>query len=591
MRSAEDIFELLKQRESNQGPALDRMRRIRAAYNGDIVVPLPELDEYESSSVANLVSSGLDQMAMRIASHQPDIVCPPANPESKRSDDYARIRRQALFGMWEHNRMGIKLAKRARYLIGYASSPVSLRYNAHTDAVEWTIRDPLTAFPSPVIGPDDLEPADCIFTYERTWGWLKDRYPEQAEKLRRASVEVDVGDVFQLVEYCDHAETVLVAVGQRPAHLQGRTAWQQYTSEPLAELERVPNRVGMCPVVVPGRITLDQPQGQFDGMIGMYQTQARLMALEVIAVQKGIFPDTWLVARQGEQPQIVNTANGLTGEIGIVKGGDMRDMTVAPGFMTNPTIDRLERAQRIEAGIPPEFGGESSSNIRTGRRGEAVLSAVVDFPVQEAQMLLAASLEAENKRAICLSKAYAGNRPTSFYVTYKGAKGRVDYTPNTHFDSERTRVVFSHPGTDLNGLVVGAGQRLGMGTMSKKKFMELDPMVDDAEREHDEVVAEGLEQALLVSLQTQASQGALPPGDVARVIELVRYNNVDLPAAIQQVHSEAQQRQAEEVPPGAPEAQPGIAQPGAGAEARPAPGPVGRPALRDLLAQVGADAA
>jgi len=112
-------------------------------------------------------------------------------------------------------------------------------------------------------------------------------------------------------------------------------------------------------------------------------------------------------------------------------------------------------------------------------------------------------------------------------------------------------------------------------------------MVDDADSEADEVVAEGLEQALLVSLQTQASQGALPPGDVARVIQLVRYDKKDLPAAIQQVHEEAQQRQASEVPPGSPETQPGIAQPGAGAEARPAPAPAGQPALRDLLAQVG----
>ena len=79
----------------------------------------------------------------------------------------------------------------------------------------------------------------------------------------------------------------------------------------------------------------------------------------------------------------LDTANGLTGEVGGLKGGTLRDSVVNPGFMTNPTIDRLERAQRLTAGIPAEFGGESGSNIRTGRRGEAVLSAVVDFPVQE----------------------------------------------------------------------------------------------------------------------------------------------------------------------------------------------------------------
>ncbi len=585
MKAAEKILELLRERESSQGPAMDRMRRVRSAYDGEIVVPLPELDEYESAAVANLVSQGLDQTAMRISSTMPDIVCPPSNPESKASEKNARVRRRALFGMWETNHMDLKMMRRARQFIGYASSPVSLRFDPVKQSVEWTVRDPLTTYPSPVIGPDDLEPTDCIFTYERTWAWLKLHYPDQADRLR-GNDTLEQSDVFQLVEYVDHEETVLIAVGRVP---QDNTGWSRstYTTEPLAELERFPNRIGMCPAVVPGRVCLDQAQGQFDGMLGMYQTQARLMALEVLAVQKGIFPDTWLVARAGEQPQIINTANGLTGEIGQVKGGDLKDSVLNPGFMTNPTIDRLERAQRLTAGIPAEFGGESGSNIRTGRRGDAVMSAVVDFPVQEAQRVFAASMEAENRRAVALAKAYAGNKAVSFYVSAKGAKGRVDYTPNKHFDTDHNRVVFSNPGTDLNGLIIGAGQRIGMGTMSKKSFMEIDPMVNDVESEHDEVVAESLEQALLASLQTQASQGAIPPGDVARIVELVRYNKADLAGAVKKVHEEAQKRQATQVPPEAPEAQPGIAQPGAGAEAVPTSDTAGTPSLRDLLSQVG----
>ena len=61
----------------------------------------------------------------------------------------------------------------------------------------------------------------------------------------------------------------------------------------IVELERVPNPLGQTPVVCAQRISLDGAQGQFDGILGMYQMQARLMALEVIAVQKGVFPDTW----------------------------------------------------------------------------------------------------------------------------------------------------------------------------------------------------------------------------------------------------------------------------------------------------------
>jgi hypothetical protein len=574
------------------------MRRIRAAYNGDIIVPLPELDAHEQSSVANLLAQGLDQTAMRIASVLPDVIMPPTSDTSKEAEKYARIRRRAVLGWWEHNKMDLKMARRARHLIGYSSSIVSLRFNPVVGVPEWTVRDPLTTFPSPVYGPDDLEPYDCIFSYERSYAWLKANYPDRAEVLR-AKTDVEPNDSFQLVEYYDPEETVLIAVGQDPSHdgrgseNRGSTTWTSTTwhrnlnyAPPIAELERVPNRTGVCPVVIAGRVTLDEPQGQFDGMLGMYQTQARLMALEILAVQKGIFPDTWLVARPGEQPQIINTANGLTGEIGILKGGELRDSTLNPGFMTNPTIDRLERGQRLSAGIPSEFGGESGSNIRTGRRGEAVLSAVVDFPVQEAQKMLAASMQIENRRAIALAKAYAGNKSKSFYVSWKGAKGTVDYTPNKHFDTDNNIVVFSHPGTDVNQLVIGAGQRIGMGTLSKKSFMSLDPMVDDAESEHDTVISESLEAALLSSLQTQAAQGALPPSDLARIAELVRTDRAELADAVQQAQEEAQERQAQEVPEGSPELQPGLAQPGMGMEAQPA-APQGRPPLRELLAQVG----
>ncbi len=583
-KPVDEIVGLLRQRESKTEPAMARMRAIRDAYNGDVVVPLPELDENEQVAVANLLCQGLDQTAMRIASVMPDVVCPPTNEHSKVATKKAALLRRSLLGFWEQNHMDLKLARRARHLIGYASSTVSVRYNPKTETPEWMVREPLSTFPSPLYGPDNLEPADCIFSFERSLNWLEERYPEQARRLLSGESS-ESSDVFELIEYVDSEESVLVAVGKSPRHETTFTKSHDY-SPPIAELERVRNRIGVCPVVVAGRVNLDRSQGQFDQMLGMFSLQAKLMALEVLAVQKGIFPDTWLVARPGETPQILNTANGLTGEVGVLKGGELRDSALNPGFMTNPTIDRLERGQRLTAGIPQEFGGESTTNIRTGRRGEAVLSAVVDFPVQEAQKMLSASLEAENKRAVAITKAYAGNKAKSFYVSWKGAKGNVEYTPNSDFTTDDNKVVFSHPGADINDLVISAGQRIGMGTLSKKSFMKVDPLVDDAESEHDEVVAESLEQALLASIQSQASQGAIPPGDLARIAELVRTDRAELADAVKKVQREAQERQAQQMPVGAPELQPGLAQAGAGAEATGAE-PVGQPSMRDLLAQVG----
>ena len=583
MKTIEEIVAIYSSRNQASDGAKSRMRDLRDYYNGDVIVPLPEINSDEQSAVANLLAQGLDQTAMRIASTRPDIYCPPTDNKRKRSRENAEILRKALFGWWENSRMDLQIAKRARHLIGYATTVTQLRFNPKTGCPEWHLRDPLTAYPATLLGVDDLRPRDVIFAYERSLGYLRSMYPETARMFQSDSGAGE-DQPIEMIEYVDGEEQVLIAM--RGPVETGLFATANYSDDNIiVELERAPNPLGECPVVCAERISLDDSQGQFDGILGMYQMQARLMALEVIAVQKGVFPDTWLIGRPGETPQIVNPADGLTGEVGVVRGGDLRDMQMQPGYMTNPAIDRLERAQRLTAGIPPEFGGESTTNIRTGRRGDAVLSAVVDFPVQEAQRIMARSLQEENRLAVNMSKKYAGNKGKSFYVTSKNAKGRVDYTPNTNFESNDNVVIYSQAGADINNLVIGGGQRVGMGTMSKRSFMSLDPLVEDPEFEHDAVVAEQLESALLVSIQQQASEGIIPPADLARIMELVANNEYELAEAVDKVQKEAQERQATMVEATAAEAQPGLAMPGMGAEAmtEPAAAPEEQVDLGQLL--------
>ena len=587
MKTVEEIVAIYGARAQATDLLKSKMRTLRDYYNGDVIVPLPEINADEQSAVANLLAQGLDQTAMRIASTRPDIYCPPSDPSRKRSRDNSQITRKALFGWWEHSRMDLQLAKRARQLIGYSTTVTQLRFNADTGCPEWHLRDPLTAYPATLLGVDDMLPRDCIFAYERPLGWLHNNYPEVGQVFQADSdAGPDTG--IELIEYVGPEETVLIAM-RGPVNT-GLFATSVYDSgeNVVVELERVENRLGVTPVVCAQRISLDASQGQFDGILGMYQMQARLMALEVIAVQKGVFPDTWLVGRAGETPQIVNPADGLTGEVGVIRGGELRDMALQPGYMTNPAIDRLERAQRLTAGIPPEFGGESSTNIRTGRRGDSVLSAAVDFPVQEAQRIMARSLQEENKLAIDMSKAYAGSRSKSFYVTTKNAKAPVDYTPNSNFDSTDNVVSYSQAGADINNLVIGGGQRVGMGTMSKMSFMAIDPLVEDPEFEHDSVIAEQLEAALLSSLQQQAAEGAIPPADLARIMDLVANNELELAEAVERVQREAQERQAKEVEAMSAEAMPGLAQPGMGAESLAAGANAEAAAAPDLAQLLGA---
>jgi hypothetical protein len=213
------------------------------------------------------------------------------------------------------------------------------------------------------------------------------------------------------------------------------------------------------------------------------------------------------------------------------------------------------------------FTGNSPSNVRTGRRGDSILSAVVDFPIQEAQTLLAKSLEAENRIAVAIDKAYYGNDRKSFYVDWKGARGNVDYVPNKIFTTDQNRVTFPAAGVDANNLTISLGQLVGTELMSRRTAMELHPFIDDAEEEDDRITAQSLRRSTLAAIETQASQGAIPPADMARIEELVLSGKAEVYEAIQIAQREAQERQAQQNPAGSAPTQPGLSLPGMGAEA------------------------
>lgn len=592
--SLDDIAVLYSERKSRMAPQLQEMAELTDAYEGTVTVPLPELDRNERVAVANLIAQGLDQTAMRIASTMPDVQFPPTVPGQALAEKRSRVSRAATLGWWGASEMDLKLARRARWLIGYATAPVVVRPDDKLGAPRWWLRSPLSTFPSRGEDPDDMAPSDCIFAYKRSLAWLRRNYPDVVARLSKGP-EAGPDTLFEVLEYADADEFVLAALGRPRDPLDTHGA---LGASMVVELERTPNRAGVPTVIVPGRLTLSRRMGAYNGMIGLYQQQAKLMALEVIAVTRGVFADEWLIARPNETPAIMQVADGRRGVLGMVRGGEIHSTNQQPGYKTDSTMDRLERAQRLTGGVPAEFGGESTTNVRTGRRGDAILSAVVDFPVQEAQKVLARSLQHEVRVAVAIAKAYFGERPKSFYVNAKGAKGRVDYVANRDIPSDANEVTFAHAGSDANALVVGIGQRLGVGTLSKHTARQLDPLIDDPQQEADWIVAEGLESALLAGIAQQVSAGALGPADVAMVADAVRTDRLSLEQAVLAVQKRKQEQQATSgapgeptgpVPAGAPEAQPGLGGPGAPPQAGVAPGGIApTPNEQGLSALLGA---
>ena len=495
----------------------------------------------------------------------------------------ARDRKRAMLSIWDQNRMNMKMRRRARHLLAYSNSPIYIKPNFDKRIPEWQLRNPLDTFPAPVADIDNPVPMNCIFSYSRTYAWLIQNYgPMINGQLRVGQPQHD--DMFTVLEYVCENEIVTLVMGYEKE--RDPISGTAYMGSPAVELSRISNRTGMPLVIVPQRITLDKPHGQFDGLLGMYYTRARLQALTEIAIERGIFPDEYLVARPGENPEIIQIADGKSGQLGVVKGGDIQIQQSNPGYKTDTALDRLERQERLEGAIPAEFGGESGTNIRTGRRGDSVLAATVDFRVQEAQEIFASSMIEEDKIAIAIEKAYWGATSKSFFMPGMGG-GIKDYTPNKLWETDFHYVAYSAAGSDVNNLIVGLGQRLGTGLMSKESAREADPLISDPELEKDRLVAEGIEAALLSSIQTQAADpnGPYQPDDLAYIATQVQSNKMSLSEAIMAAQKRAQERQAAQAPVGAPETMPGLSAPGMGMEQQPmGPPPEGMDAM---LAQLG----
>jgi hypothetical protein len=582
-----DLYSLYQSRRGQRGKLIERMREIQQAVNGDVIIPLPELQQGEKPAVANNIALALDQKGMRIASTLPDIICPSVRPNIAIHDRNADDRRKALLGMWDRNLIGLQLRRRARFWLGYGMAPVHLVPNPDTGIARWQLRNPLTCFPAPTSDPTDISVNNCLFAYQRPAAELAKAYG-----LPISASPADTR--YEVIEYVDADETLIMIIGpgidrstantfsglgkqvvelERPTIYKDGTGRIRSTGgKALYEATRLPNRAHVCPVAIPGRITLDRLQGAYDGLLGMYYQQGRLTALELIAIEEGVFPDEYLVARPNETATIVTPADGRKGIMGEVQGGQIERYNLQPGVQTSVMIDRIERNMRVTGAIPSAFGGEAETNVRTGRRGTQIMSATVDYEIQEAQEVFAASLEAENRIAIAIARNYFGNRQQSFYVNWKGSRsgpvGQVDYTASELFGSDENHVSYSHAGSDENSLIVGVGQAVGMNAMSIRTAQTILPLIEDPDAEHEQIIAEAFERAGLQAIEQQAAAGALSLDDLAYMYSQTRTKNASLFDAFKAAHARAQARQASQGPPGtpagpaeagAPEAQPGLA--------------------------------
>jgi hypothetical protein len=572
-------------RESRLADRHAWMHWVSDIYNGRTDLPVPELRANEKAAVPNLLQQGTDQMARRAASVMPNIHCPPLRPGIKTSETKSDERRMVHHGWWEKTGLKRVQRQRAAWLISYATGPVLVRPHHVMKMPRWEPTSPFNVYPArmPLGG---YTPSDVIVRHRQSLRWLEEHHPDAAAQVHRKR-DCQPDDGFDVLEYIDAEEVVFVVLGHGDSADYGPSPAAETMS---VELVRRPNRAEVCWAVTPVRPSLDAPVGHFDGIIGMYETQAALMAMEVLAVRRSIWPEPWLEnPNNTAQPRILQHPDKATGTPGIITNGRLTTVQMDPSFRSVNTMDRLEYAQRQTAGLPAELGGMSQTNVRTGRRGAQIISASIDFTIAEVQDALAEALHEENERAIAIDKGYFDTRK-SIYVSTKGMRGKVDYRPSETFEAGAEHVVaYPVAGTDISDLVINGGQRIGQGTMSKRTFMGIDPLVDDVDVEINLIQREAVEMAWVAAFQQEIAspESEWRSEDVAELGRRLAKGE-ELFEAVAAINEALKARQAEGAMPGTPEAMPGLAPEGAPGQMSVVPG--AGPSMEDmtsLLSQIG----
>jgi hypothetical protein len=551
----DDVVAIVRNRQMNNGELLEKMIEVRRRYNSDWV--LPYVSEHDDAvlppTTPALIAEAIDFLGMRAASVMPYMNSPAIDPTKEvgvRSREYSAIRRKILGASHHQSKTKLHMRRAMRHLAGYATASMIVVPDFETSLPRLELRDPLTSYPEPKAAEDLSPPKNCAFVYAKSVDWLRANYPQVRDWV--ASSKSTGEEMWDVVEWVDEDVTIIGILG--PRDWESRTLGNSGAVIQSMELHRWPNPTGICPVYIPGRVTLDKIISQIANLTGQVDLMAQLQALSIAAGEKAIFRDRFIIGDSIKAPQLVGGQwkDGRTGEMNIVLDAkNIGELAGTPDPTTQMMIDRLERNVRIGTGLVPQAGGETYGALRTGRGMDSMMGTAVDPRIQEMQEIMEVALEHVNFTMFEQYKAYWPDKKFTMFSGWPGDKGTVEFTPSIHIETSDNVVAYTIPGSDVQGTTIQLGQLLGMKAISLHTLRSRHPYIDDPDAESARVEEETIEEALLQGLANQVAQGAIPVTYLA-LVEKHRRKEPDLVQAVLKADVEMKAEQAKMAPPPEP---------------------------------------
>jgi hypothetical protein len=590
--------------QADQGPLLTKMREILVRYEGDWILPLPDVENEPRlpQLTPALVGEAIDQIALRASSVQPSVSSPPLDAykdRGVRSREYGGIRGQIISATLERSRWGLGRRRYYRHLTAYHTASLVVIPDMKMGMPRIEVRDPLCSFVEPQANESLRDPNYAAFVNRFSGTHLRARYPKVREEFGGPITKTNTNSMWEVVEWYDHEDVVWGLLGPTEANGQHISRGNGYpTIGQSMEIDRLPNRAECPPVAVPHNVSLGRIASRIGSLLGSIDLQAKLMALHIIAQEKAIFPDVYVIGRSSQEPQLItgDWKDGRTGEINMVQDAEsIGVLRTTPDPTTGQMIDRLERNFRTSTSLVPQLGGETYGAMRTGRAIDALSGMALDPRVQELHEITEAYLPTLNSAILATYKGYWPAKKFSMYCGYRNRK-LIEFTPKDHIETLENSVSYYIAGADVMQLTQILGSLFGAEAIAKKTFQEQHPMIGNSDDEIAQIREEKLEGAAIDGLVQQIMAGALPPTIAGMVVKEIR-RGMDPFEAIAKIDEELRKLQATQAPAAPegmvapPESMPGLTA-GPSADQQPVPDAVNVPPdavhMKQLMAAMGA---
>jgi len=522
----QDIIERASYLKRMHDESLIDRARFRAILNGgeDGIRQLlgPGLDNNESHTIPapNLMLSALDRLSQKIGK-VPSLDVHITNARDSARNKTKKDKLERIISAYDSmQRLELQLPQVARWLPGYGFAvwviTTKMDMNGHMYPCA-ELRNPYDCFPG-YFG-NTQQPDELAIIQKVPIRKLIEMYPELKSWFEMKDTEDTSYDSYNL-RYTDdgswensdeNGDVILEYM-----NLEG-TYVVHVASKKIVDF--VPNPLKSGPsFVVAKRFSFDRLQGQFDQVVGLMASMAKINILSVIAMEDAVFTETNIVGEieSGQYRKGRNAINYLTPGSQVVK-----PVTNLP-YQLFEAVGRLERQLRVVAGYPVQDDAISPNSFVTGRGLEELESGVSQM-VNEYHTILEYALQEVDAKRLELDEVLFARKRKPLTGTYKGASFSESYTPATDIDKNYVtkRKYGAMASFDAPNKIITGLQLMQAGIIDRETMQQEMDGLENLTQINERITKQKTEEVLYQMLLQQSQQG-----DKSAMMAIVEiYNN------------------------------------------------------------------